>query len=324
MDAVIIKVGDAYTKYHFDSDKSSGLTLGRAFSNDIIVNDPYIDESLLSIAPASDESYHWHIKIIDHTNPVFLNKKNVESRDVNLRSGDVITIGRTNIVFFSEGHNVPATREFSYTNWLHNHKFKPYITLLLLSVLFITSVLMSYLEISTKPDWGLIYYASITFVVFALLWASGWSLAGRVLKGHAYFSSHLFFTSFCFILMLLVADLGSYVDYIFSSPLSGNIINWLVAFVLGGLLIGLNLSLVSNSPRVARNGMMLSACITGAIAIMVYINQPEYSNKPAHSVTIKPAFIPTTSPVSLDIYISDYDEMFDRLSLMKKELALEE
>ncbi|MDH5611847.1 MAG: FHA domain-containing protein [Gammaproteobacteria bacterium] len=320
METLILKIGDSYNKYYLDSDGVSGLSLGRAFSNDIIITDPFVGEFQLRVDLSPGSEYDWHIEITDRTNPVFLNGKNIESKSVDLRSGDKLTTGRTSIVFYTENHAVPVTREFSIANWLHNHKFKPYIAILMLLVLFGSTMLASYLETATELDWGSLSSVAWGYLILAFIWASGWSLAGRLLKGDYYFSSHLFFTSICLILLLLLNDFGSYIDYMFSSTMAGEIVDGIVIVLLNGLLIGFNLSLATHSSRTFRKGILVSVCIVATIASMVYMRQEEYSNRPSHSVTIKPSFIPKASSVSIEQFISDYDEMFEKLSTMKKQI----
>lgn len=320
MEALILKIGNSYNKYYLDSDGAAGLSIGRAFTNDIIITDPYVGESQLRVGLTPDNEYDWHIEITDQTNPVFLNGKDVESASVDLRSGDQLTTGRTSIAFYTNDHSVPVTREFSFTNWLHNHKFKPYIANLMLLVLFGSTLLMTYLETTTELDWGDLSTVASVYLIFAFFWASGWSLAGRLLKGDYYLSSHLFFTSICLVLLLILDSFGSYIDYIFSSTLAGEIVDWIVTVLLGGLLIGFNLSLVTHSSRTFRKGMLVSACIVGIITSMVYMSQEEYSSTPSHSVTIKPSFIPKASSVSINQFIGNYDEMFDKLSTMKQSI----
>lgn len=323
MEALILKIGGSYNKYYLDSDAASGLSLGRAFCNDIIVTDPYVGESQLKVDLSPGSEYDWHIQITDRTNPVFLNGKNVESESVDLRSGDKLTVGRMNIVFYAENHAVPVTRKFSLANWLHNHKFKPYIAILMLLVLFGMAMLASYLETATEPDWSSLSSVAWGYLILTFIWASGWSLAGRLLKGDYYLSSHLFFTSICLILLLLLNDLGGYIDYMSSSTMAGDVVDWIVIVLFGGLLISFNLSLVTHGSRTFRKGMFASACIFAAIALLAYMGQEEYSNSPSHSVTIKPSFTPTASSVSINQFIGDYDEMFEELSTMKKQVQVE-
>lgn len=315
MESVIIKIGDAFHKHHFsNADDSSALTIGRAFSNDVILADPYVGPFQLELHVTTDDEYDWSVSNVDGINPVFRNNKIIETPEFNMCSGDEITIGRTNMTLFSEDHAVQKTREFSFTNWLHNHKFKPLIASVMITLLFGITLWMSYLETSSELDFGELSIAAIIIVILVIIWASGWSLTGRLVKGNHYFFSHLFFTSLCFILFLIVGDLYSYVDYIFSSLLAGEIVDWSITILCFGLLIGFNLTLMTHAPGAFSKGLIASACFWGVIAISVNLYQDEYSNKPEHSVTIKSANIPTTTALSIEQYVQNYNVLFDGLS----------
>lgn len=315
MESVIVKIGDVYHKHHVsNADDGATITIGRAFSSDIILADPYVGPSQLELHSSSDENYDWHSCNVDATNPIFLNNKIIETPDFDFRSGDEITIGRTSLIIYSEDYAIAETREFSFTNWLHNHKFKPLIASLMLILLMVISLWVSYLEISTKLVWEDLLVVAIIYFVLAIVWASGWSLAGRLLKGNHYFFSHLFFTSLCFILILITGDFYSYIDYVFTSTLAGEIVDWFIAILLFGLLVGFNLAVMTYSPGALKKGLITSTCIWAVIASLVYLYQEDYNNQASHSVTIKPSYIPTSSPLSIENYIESYDVLFDRLS----------
>lgn len=315
MKSVIVKVGDVFYKRSFsDSDDGRSLTIGRAFSNDVILGDPYVGPSQLELNLTAEDGYDWRVSIRDNTNPVFLNKKIVEEPGFSIRSGDQLTIGRTSVAIYTEDHGIPETREFSFTNWLHNHKFKPLIASAMLILLIVLSLWAGYIELVSEPDLGDLSVVAIIVIVIALVWASVWSLAGQILKGNHYFFSHMFFTALCFSLFTLTGDLHTYIDYFFSNAQAGVITQWFILILLWGLMIGFNLALVTYSARALRTGLIVSVCILGTYATLLYLYQDDYSNRPIHSVTIKPAYIPTTSPVSIETYIDKYNALFDKLA----------
>ena len=315
MSSIIVKVGDVFHKHQFtDSDAGRSLTIGRAFSNDVILADPYVGPFQLQLHPADHEDCDWRVSNGDETNPVFLNKRIVEDREFNIRSGDELTVGRTSVAIYNEEHAIPETREFSITNWLHHHKFKPLITSAMLVLLIAGTLWMSYRELSSEADFGDLSFDAIAVVVFTLLWASIWSLAGHLLRRNHYFSSHLFFTALCFFLFVLTDDIYTYFDYVFSNAQAGVITQWIISILLWGLLIGFNLALVTYSSRAFRNGLMASVCFLGTFATLLYLDQEDYSSEPDHSVTIKPAYVPTTAPVSIDTYVENYNVLFDTLA----------
>jgi len=315
MNSIIVKVGDVFYKHRFtDSDDDRSLSIGRALSNDIILPDPYIGPSQLKLQLTDDDEYDWRVSNGDETNPVFLNKKIVESSQFNIRSGDELTIGRTSVAVYTEDHEIPETREFSFTNWLHNHKFKPLIAGVMLFLLIALSLWTGYIEMSSEPDFSDLSIAAIIVVLSTLVWVSVWSLSGHLLKGNHYFFSHLFFTAMCFSLFALAGDFYTYIDYYFSSPQAGLIAQWLVSILLWGLLISFNLALVTYSSKAFRNGLVASVCILGTYGALMYLYQEDYSNQPDHSVTIKPSYIPTTTPVSIETYVENYNDLFDTLA----------
>ena len=315
MSSIIVKAGDVIHKHHFtDSHADRSLTIGRAYSNDVILTDPYVGPLQLKLLPADSEDGGWRVCNGDETNPVFLNNRIVEDREFNARSGDELTVGRTNVTIYAEDHEVPETREFSITNWLHNHKSKPLITSAMLLLLVAVTLWASYVELSSEPDFGVLSINAIAVVVFALLWAAIWSSAGHLLKRSHYFSSHLFFTALCLFLFALTDNIYSYIDYVFSNAQAGVITQWIISILLWGLLIGFNLALVTYSSRAFRNGLVASVCVLGTYGAVLYLNQADYSGQPDHSVTIKPSYVPTTAPVSIGTYVENYNDLFDTLA----------
>ena len=316
MEKIVVKIGGKHHKYCLsNTDQNAKVSLGRAFSNDIIIEDPHIGSCQLSIAVSPDEAYQWRLSNIDTTNPVLVNKVALGTPDIDLKSGDKITIGRTEVVFYAENHPVPEARAFSLANWLHSHKFSPLFACLMLLTLFGITLGVNFLETSSELEWGKLSATAIIPLLLVFIWASGWSLTGRFLKNDSYFFSHLFFTALLFCLLILSEEFPAYIDYMFSSPLSGEIINWLIITLIFGLLISFNLALVTFSPRTLKKGLISSACIFGVISSLMYLYQDDYQNVPAHTSTIKPSYIPTLSPVSADKFISNYAELFKTLGV---------
>lgn len=315
MEKLITYISGRYQKCNFSNhDGGSQLTVGRGYSNDVIVADPYVGKSQIIIRPSIDNDYCWTVKIVDQTNPVLVNKRKTDKPDFVLNSGDEITIGRTCIRFYTEDHDMPNTREFSFANWLHNHKFRPLIASVMLLVLFAVSLWEIYLGTTSELEWGKLSVQATIPLALALIWASAWSLTGWFLKSNHYFFSHLFFSAIFITLLLLLADMYSYFDYIFSSAYIGNLIEWSLEIIIFGLLLGFNIALVSYSPGSFRKGLISSAVLFGSIASLLYLYQEDYDNKPDHSTTVKPSYIPTPASRNIEDYIENYNDIFKTLS----------
>ena len=315
MKKIVLEIDGQYSKYEFSgATTASRLTIGRAFSNDIIIADSYVGSSQLILTPSEDNKYCWKLTIVDHTNPVLLNRKKPEGSECGLQSGDSLTIGRTTITFYNEDHVISDTKAFSFANWLHNHQLNPLFACLMLLALFAITLIMSILDTSVDLEWG--KYSAIAMIPVALsfIWASGWSLIGRFLKTDYYYFSHVFLTAFCFSLLMLSGEVYSYFDYIFSSVLVGELVDLSISILIFGLLISFNLALVSNGSRPLRSGMLSSACIVGLITAVIYLYADDYENEPSHTATIKPSYVPTPAPQNVDRFIEEYRDLFAQLN----------
>lgn len=315
MEKIVVEIAGKFQKFDCDNQgKSLSIKIGRDLLNDVIIADSYIGGKQLIVSPSSHNDGFLKVTCLDKTNPVLINNKIISDREFELISGDEVTVGRTRITFYAEGHSVPVARTFSVSNWLHNHKLKPLISCLMLALLFGISFFMFYLSVHIEPEWGKLSVQAIVSVITAFIWASCWSLSGRFLTKQSYFFSHMFFSAFALGLLVLLGDIYSYFDYYFSSVLLGAVIDWVVSFVILGFLIGLNLTLVTHSSGAFKKGFISGACLLVLSSSMTYLMKDEYSNTPSHTVTIKPGFMPVPTPLSPEKYIERYDDLFAELA----------
>ena len=315
METIVVQTRGKYQKYRLSgSAEGSDLKIGRAYSNDVIIDDPYIGPEQLVLRISPGIGGHWRIVNMDKTNPVLVNRQVIDDQEFDVQSGDQLTIGRTTFHLYAENHVMPEAKEFSFTNWLHNHKLKPLFALAMLLVLFSVTLWMEYLQQTDQIKWGRLSVTAFAMVFLAIVWASIWAVAGRFIKSNYYFFSHVFFTALALSLMVLLGSIYSYVDYVTSSVFAGEIVDWLVSILLFGLLVGFNIALVSYRPGAFKKGVAASIVIYGAIGLLQYLYQDDYSNVPEHSNTMKPAYVPVPPPVNIETYIDGYDALFDSVS----------
>ncbi len=310
METIVIKAGSRYQKFSTAS-ADSVLTIGRAYSNDIIVSDPYV-------AAQEAELYWqegaWYLRTLDNTNPVLLNSYELENGQGRLQSGDEIALGKSRIQVFAENHAVEPAREFTLANWLSQHRFKPLLSFAMLAVLFLSYAGIASLSVYEKMETGKVFAEALWFPVLALVWAGLWSLTGRFLRHQHYFFSHLFFTALLLTLMEVLSGLPGYINFMFSIGMSVIVLYWIISGILFGVLLSFNLSLASNLKNTLRKGLLISACIMGLFAAINYFEKDDYSNRPTFAVSIKSPPAPVFNVASIDEYVSSYDELFDKLA----------
>jgi hypothetical protein len=312
MGKIVVQQGQFYKACEISETRP--LSIGRGFSNTLIVNDPYVAASQLRILAQGDSTDSWVCHNLDHTNALLHNRRRIENGAITLRSGDELTVGRSNLAFFSTDHGVDPTRSFSLSNGLQNSRFKPLLASLMLGLVFALSLLMTWLWTFDKPDWGQLSAMSATMPIMVLLWSAGWALCGRFLKHHHQFSAQLFFSAACVCLIILTSFFNSYVDYYFASTLAGQIFDWLTFIALVGLALGFNISLATHSSNAMRRGLVASVCLCGLSLLLLYLSQGDYSHTPEPSTSFKPAWVPSAKAVSVEDYIDDYDAIIEGLA----------
>lgn len=317
MGKIVVKQGQFFRSCELGDD--CPLTIGRGYGNTLIINDPFVAASQLRITAHGDSNDSWSLLNLDDTNPVLVNRREIESDAVIVHSGDEVTIGRSSLAFFSPEHRVAPTRSFTIANWLQNYRFKPLLAALMLGLVFGLSLLMTWLWDFHAPDWGELTAMSAVVPIVVVLWSGAWALSGRFLKHQHHFSAHLFFSAVSVCLLLLAGFASSYVDYFFSSTLAGQIFDWSTGVVIIGLAIGFNISLATHSPRAMRKGMLASICLYGLSLSLIHMGQNEYSNKPAPSASYKPAWAPVANTVSVEEHISHYDDLMTALARQDRE-----
>ncbi len=316
METIIFRQGGLSQKVEARAlDGPCKIKLGRSFKNDYIISDPYIAPFQLEIII---DSLEWKLFLVDHTNPTLLNGKRVAANPVSLHPGDEVTIGKSSIQVYDEEFAVEPTRELSIANWIHNSKFKAFIVMAAMVSLFLAGLYAAALTNYVEPEWGKLAALSLTYPVVVFAWACIWSLAGKFLRQHHYFLSHLFFASLTGIGLIIFSDFSSYIDYIFNAEMIAEIIDWLLLALIIGLSIGFSLNLATNIRKPFPMGVLIGCCFVGLIGLIEYLNGEQYSDQPAYSSSIKPPFVVTFNDSSTKSHIQGYQDIFEQLTAQTK------
>ncbi len=289
------------------------VSVGRAYSNDLTIGDSYMAPEQLRIRASDEDALLFSVENLDATNPIFLNRKRVADANFTLNSGDRLSIGRSGIVLYAPSHPIEQTKHFS---WLERLQHSPYFWLIsILSVLVLYVVLLrrEYSLVFSEPVWGQLIVRAFAPIVFTVIWASIWSLIGRFLRTDSHFFTHLFLMAVSLILLSMLDGLHTFFDYFFSSNVLGLLVGALSIAAVFGVMLGLHLLLVIQSPKSLRFGLCTSSTVVGLALLALYLSQAQYSNTPHHSRVIKAPWVPTPKVVQVPTYIERYDKLFDQL-----------
>ncbi|MEE8342648.1 MAG: FHA domain-containing protein [Gammaproteobacteria bacterium] len=300
---------------------ADNISVGRSFTNDVVVTDPYVDPEQLGFYWADDR---WTVKILGTTNPVFVNGKLVDEEQTALRSGDKLVIGRTHLTVFLEDHLVEDTRKLLRSTGQHHGAWHPLVSIAMVILVCAVATISGYQELSEIIKWKQIALGISVLVLVLVFWAGAWSLAGRLLRHEPQFFHQLFFTALMYAVLITVFPFSSYAEYAGNSWVLGEVVEWgFFLFVLTTLL-SVNLSLASNLKNITGVAFFVSASILLFSYSIIYLNKADFSNEPGYSKVLKPPFVKISSDRSIDNFLSESANIFGELKeILDKESSKE-
>lgn len=215
---VVLEIIGGGKHARFERVANMPVSIGRAFDNDVIVDDPYVDPHHLTLDQNEDKT-GWIVSDFssahsehDSKNDEFKNEQDVKATAV--KSGDELHLGKTRVRFYAENHAVAPTLslrdlehrllEFDAVRWV--------VTLMvaLLGMVCLQMYLGSTIDM-IKPD---VYATTAITILGSIVVVGGfWSLIARILKGETRFSPLVNLTLMQSIAALLLALLVNVVFF---------------------------------------------------------------------------------------------------------------
>jgi FHA domain len=291
--------------------QSLPLTLGRAYTNQVIVDDPFVCPEHVTIG--YDENGRLRARDLGTVNGLreIAGGKPVPS--LFLASGTEFQIGHSHFRYCETSHAVaPAEVDNAgIVKWFTS----PVVTLVsgvaVLIVLLLNSFFGSYDRLNVARS------LSETLMTFSvvLVWAGLWALVSRIVLNRFHYGQHFALACGAIIVSLMVHTAAEWIEFIF--PTSQAL--WLTAVAGSGVVLA---ALVCGhlgfaSPMRLRSrlwaGLGISAAVIGVGVMADYANRSSFSTLMEYSGILKPiepALLPATT----------MDRFMDSTQKLKKEL----
>lgn len=238
------------------------LKIGRAYTNDLVLDDPYADASHLEIHPAENGSY----TTINPGNASGLCKPNrPEQTHASITPEDVVKIGLTRLRIRPLDYAVAATKPIPRTSGLHNWGW-----LVLGVLLFASSLLLaSLLDFDNSENYSPIFRSFSLGMLFVLAWGSIWSLISRVHIGRANYVAHFAIAYLGFGLTIYLFNISGFAGFMLDAGWMKSAVTWLmipvfVAFLYQHFKI---VSHISHSKL-----LVICTIVTCGLSAMLYLN----------------------------------------------------
>lgn len=294
---------------------SKKIHIGRDYQNDIILADPHICPSHLSIENINGQ---WQVTDKETVNGSFIENTNEKKHSANnhiINDGDVITLGKSQLRVLFTDHPVEPTIAFSPFESLINLMRHPLALLLSISLFTLVAAGTLYLNTPMTVNFSQLLVPTISMTLGFALWPCGVALVSHLSKQEARVWTQLGISFIFFNLMWFSDFIESVVSF---NSASDSLAPWLVliaSILLAFSLFWLNAYIGFHMPAKRRIvvACSITALLFGGGYLVQYSKKPDFNSKPQYDATIlMPDFL-LTSSTSVDEFIEDSSKLFDKV-----------
>lgn len=284
-------------------------TLGRGYHNDVILSDPHISAEHIRI---DYDGENWWVRDLGSENGMFVNEKACKSGSARLSSGDVLRVGRTEIRAFSPGHAVPQALRLQKANPLFLVLSKPHNVWLAFVFAIATMMAWAYLEIWSDQIGMTLAMAAGGVFCGIMLWATLWSVAGRLIKHKTHFQSHVALMSLYTVGSAVFWYVQSYLNFLFNENNIVVLAGYVMNLSLFGLLLYGALSLATEMPKRRRSfaSFYFSGGVAASIFLLGYVSTLNFSPDPLYPYTLEPYLAHLAPAGSLEDFMRGNEAIF--------------
>jgi pSer/pThr/pTyr-binding forkhead associated (FHA) protein len=296
----------------------ASLTIGRGYQSDIILPDPHVCPNHLQLTHNGE---HWVIRDSGSINGSFLADGKTELGEHIVNSGDVFSLGKSQIRVIFPNHPVAQTVRFSPFESFINLMRNPMVLSLSILLFAFVSGYLFYLNKGIESNFSQLLVPAIGMTLLFAAWPWGVSLISHLTKHDARIMTQLGI-SFAFFNLLWVSDvLDSIVAFNFSSNWPMSSLMTLVPIALAFSLFWLNSYIGFHMSE--RRRIIVAASLTllffGGSLLVQFSNKPEFSARPNYDATIMiPSFMLAPSS-DVDTFIENSKTLFKETQEMAQE-----
>lgn len=246
---------------HRIADGFSSIRIGRAYDNDVIIDDPHVAPHHLLIT--REENNGWVASDTGSINGLFVDAdKHLRKRVACtvLSEDRVIGIGHTLLRVRTSEYAVAPERAMQPQNRITGSRAWS-LAFAALAVLLIVSALQSWLGETTEPKPSRYLFAILPPLVFLAIWSGSWALVSHQFSGFARFERHLLIAATGMLALTVLEVLLSAGAFSFSSV---TLVEWnfVAAWLIFAVIIFFHLR------EVGPKRMRLKAISVGVLALL--------------------------------------------------------
>lgn len=282
------------------------LKVGRAYTSDIVLDDPYVAANHLEINHADDDSYQ--LEVVNSVNAMMIDTLRGKQADATVSANQIVRIGQTQLRIRPVNYAVTAEKPLPNKAWSRSWTaFFVGITVLLL-----TYLLISWLNYDRADGYNILLLPVVGAIALLSIWSGFWALIGRVLSGRANFVAHAVNASLVVSLLIFLDSLlYGHLDFAFNSNLMTNVLPDVTEPLIIGTLLYRHIGLISRMSR--RTIVIIVAALMASLIGFGYISEKwtsdEHLTDMSFSRTIGPPFMLLAHGKSTEAFIAGASEL---------------
>ena len=282
------------------------LKVGRAYTSDIVLDDPYVAANHLEINPVGEGAYQ--LKVVISVNKMMVDTLRGKQADATVSANQVVRIGHTQLRIRPVDYAVSAEKSLPSKAWLRSWPAL-FVGVAALVLIYLLTLWLNY---DRAEGYRILLLPIVGVIVLLLLWGGFWALIGRVLSGRANFIAHAVNASLGVALLIFMNGLlYGYVDFALNTDLMTNVLPEVAEPLIIGALLYRHIGLVSRMSR-RRLGIIVVALMASLIGFGYVSEKWTADNKlteMSFSRTIGPPFILLAHGKSTEVFIAGASEL---------------
>jgi hypothetical protein len=287
------------------------VNIGRGYQNDIIVSDPHVCADHLHL---NFDGENWIITDQDSVNGSYLDESKLNADQHVVKSGDIITLGKSQVRIVFPNHPVEKSVSFSPFESLVNFDRNPLVLTTSIAIFAIITGWIFYLNNPLKVTFTQLLVPAISMTLLFAVWPGAIAIISLLTKHDTRVLSQLGVCFAFFNLMWLSDIIERFVHFNTSSDFPLIWVLTLIPIALAFCLFWFNCSIGFHMSE--RRRVVIASCLTvllfGGSFLIQLSKKPEFNPRPQYDATLMtPAFM-IAAGSSIDEFVEDSSKLFDK------------
>lgn len=290
------------------------VTIGRGFSNDLILDDEFVCKAHARI---EETDTGWIIHNLDAVNGVTIDNRNMTvAHSEPLKSGDIVVVGKTRLKVASIDEEVPECKPIHQEKKHIFGRYEPVAAWGLTLGVILVIMVKNYLKIGNGHVLNHVFRTTLSvsmMLTLIIFWCVIWTFVGRVFKHKGLFHTHLLLVSSVMVLIHAGMAVNRAVYYYSCHLFVYDFFDFFIPVILMGILLMTTLYWVTQ-----RSGRLISMVVGILIVLSSALfmvdqlkDRSDFNDSPGFNTQLIAPWAQVMDGPPLDHVIKENERLFE-------------